>query len=71
MYNDPNNHLEVQGEILTHLSHTLEKLSNHTLFKHAQLELQFIWTTKELDYKVKCIALTVLTVTSKSHLQKS
>ena len=39
MYNDPNNHLENQGEILTHLSHTLEKLSNHTLFKHAQLEL--------------------------------
>ena len=71
MYNDPNNHLENQGEILTHLSHTLDTLSNHTLFKQAQLELQFIWITKELDYKVKCIALTVLKITSTSHLQKS
>ena len=39
MYNDPKNHLENQGEILTHSSHTLDKLSNHTLFKQAQLEL--------------------------------
>ena len=39
MYNDPKNHLESQSEILTHLSHTLDKLSNHTLFKQAQLEL--------------------------------
>ena len=39
MYDDPNNHLENQGEILTHLSHTLDKLSNHTLFEQAQLEL--------------------------------
>ena len=39
MYNDPKNHLVNQGEILTHLSHTLDKLSNHTLFKQAQLEI--------------------------------
>ena len=71
MYNDPKNHVENQGEILTHLSHTLDKLSNHTLFKQAQLELQFIWITKELDYKVKCEALTVLKITSKFYLKKS